>query len=100
MSLKTFINQYNPDNPLEKASTPPSSWYIDERIAKLELNSVFSTSWLIAARVEQLQEKGQYVATEIAAENIVIVRGEQLKAFYNVCRHHAAQSSAHQAFGT
>ncbi|KGJ99595.1 aromatic ring-hydroxylating oxygenase subunit alpha [Thalassotalea sp. ND16A] len=94
MDIKQLISQYNPDNPLELASTPPSAWYTNQDIAKHELNPVFSNNWLIAARCEQLQNTGDYVATEIAGQPIVLVKGESIKAFYNVCRHHAAQVMA------
>ena len=91
MNIQDIIRGYNPSLPLEKASTPPSAWYPNNEFAQLEQEKVLGKGWLIAARVEQLQERGQYVATEIANQPIVIVRGETLKAFYNVCQHHAAQ---------
>ena len=91
MILKNIIDQYNATLPLEQAVTPPSAWYTNSAIEKLEQDSVFSDSWLVAARKELLQESGQYVATIIAGQPIVIVRGETIKAFYNVCQHHAAQ---------
>src|SRR6185436_15944479 len=49
-------------------------------------------SWQLAARADQLAHTGDYVTTEIAGEPIVVVRGDDgvLRAFFNVCRHHAA----------
>ena len=90
--LDKIVNTYNPDAPLAEASTIPSAWYTDERIFELEQQSVFSRSWQIAARLDQLSSPGDYVTTEIADEPIVIVRGtdQQLRGFFNVCRHHAA----------
>src|SRR5206468_1434426 len=57
-----------------------------------EKQTVFSHSWQFAARLDQLRESGNYLTTEIAGEPIVIVRGSdgELRAFFNVCRHHAA----------
>ncbi|WNC67163.1 aromatic ring-hydroxylating dioxygenase subunit alpha [Thalassotalea nanhaiensis] len=91
MDIKNIINSYKSSNPIELASTPPSAWYTTPEIANLEQDSVFTNNWLIAARVEQFKQQGDYVATEIAGQPIVIVRSESIKAFYNVCRHHAAQ---------
>ncbi|WP_068547643.1 aromatic ring-hydroxylating oxygenase subunit alpha [Thalassotalea crassostreae] len=91
MDIKKVIAQYDPTNPLSKASTPPSLWYTEPEIAKLEIDTVFSNNWLIAARIDQLAKNGDYVATEIAKQPIVLVKGESIKAFYNVCRHHGAQ---------
>ncbi|HSQ24215.1 MAG TPA: SRPBCC family protein [Pyrinomonadaceae bacterium] len=91
-SLTNIINSYDPDAPLSQASTIPSSWYTDERIFEVEKQTVFSHPWQLAARVDQLTNAGDYVTTEIGGEPIVIVRGndDELRAFFNVCRHHAA----------
>jgi len=91
-SLKEIINKYDGDAPLEKASTIPASWYTDERVFELEKETIFSHSWQFAARLDQLNKPGDYVTSEIAGEPIVAVRGgdQRLRAFFNVCRHHAA----------
>jgi len=91
-SLRTIIDSYDPTALLDHASTIPSTWYTDNRIFELEKLTVFSNSWHVAARVEQLAKPGDYVTTEIADEPIVIVRGSdnQIRAFFNACRHHAA----------
>jgi len=91
-SLNQIINSYDPSTPLERASTIPAAWYTDESIFQLEQQTVFSRSWQVAARVDQLGKTGDYVTTEIADEPIVVVRGSdnQIRAFFNVCRHHAA----------
>ena len=54
---------------------------------------MFSRSWQPAGRIDQLRQPGQYVACETAAgEPIVLVRASdnELRGFFNVCRHHAA----------
>jgi choline monooxygenase len=91
-SLQEIIDSYNPNLPLEEASTIPAPWYTDRRIYELEVQSVFARSWQIAGRVDQVLSPGQYVTNEIAQEPIVVVRGSdhKLRGFFNVCRHHAA----------
>ena len=91
-SLHQIVSSYNPRNPLEKAFTIPGSWYIDERVAALERRNVFGRTWQVVARADQLQERGQFVTAQLAGEPLVLVRGgdDQLRGFYNVCRHHAA----------
>src|SRR5262245_10306208 len=91
-SVLKIINSYKPDAPLAAASTIPSSWYTDPRIFELEAQTVFSGSWQLAARVDQLTGAGSYATTEIAGEPIVIVRGsdEKLRGLFNVCRHQTA----------
>jgi choline monooxygenase len=90
--LSQIIESYDPNAPLTEASTIPSAWYTDERVFELEQQAVFSRSWQVGARFDQLQEPGDFVTTEIAGEPIVIVRGtdSELRGFFNVCRHHAA----------
>ena len=87
-----IVDDYDPSLPLELSSTIPSSWYVDSELYNRELKSVFSNTWQYAARLDQLQNPGQYVTTDIAGEPIVVVRGNDgvLRAFFNVCRHHAA----------
>jgi len=91
-SLSETIAAYDPDARLPHASTIPAPWYTDERVLQLEQQTVFSRSWQVAARIDQLNQPGDYVTTEIAHEPIVIVRGsdDQLRGFFNVCSHHAA----------
>jgi phenylpropionate dioxygenase-like ring-hydroxylating dioxygenase large terminal subunit len=92
-SLEDLINSYDPDAPLERASTIPASWYTDSRMLDLERRSVFARSWQVAGRVEQVERPGQYVACELpTGEPVIVVRGNDnvLRSFFNVCRHHAA----------
>jgi choline monooxygenase len=91
-TVHDILNLYNPAHPLERASTIPAPWYRDQRIADLERASVFAGTWQVAGRADQVREKGQFFTADIAGEPIVVVRGddEKLRAFYNVCRHHAA----------
>src|ERR1051325_5770717 len=91
-SLAKLLEIYDPAASLDRASTIPASWYTDKRIFALEQETIFSHSWHVAARIDQLTNAGDYVTTEIAGEPVVIVRGsdEQIRGFFNVCRHHAA----------
>jgi choline monooxygenase len=91
-SVRDILNLYNPANPLEHASTIPAPWYFDPRIAQLERDSVFASNWQVVGRVDQVKESGQFFTIDINEEPLVVVRGDdgKLRAFYNVCRHHAA----------
>lgn len=91
-SIEAIIRAYNADLPLAEALTPPAAWYTDERLAELERRAVFSRSWQMAARRDQLSNPGRYVTAEVAGEPIALLRGkdEVLRGFFNVCRHHAA----------
>jgi choline monooxygenase len=90
--LAAILDLYNADAPLEEAFTIPASWYLDERIVELERDRVFAANWIAVGRADQVAAPGEFFTVEIAGEPLVVVRGtdNQLRAFFNVCRHHAA----------
>lgn len=90
--MKDVLDLYDASAPLEEASTIPAPWYVDQRVLDREIETVFSRTWQLAGRADQLREPGRYVTMEIAGEPIVVVRGSDniLRGFFNVCRHHAA----------
>jgi choline monooxygenase len=92
LSLDQILAIYDAQAPLAEASTIPASWYVDPRIAQLEGLNVFGRTWQLVARTDQLHKPGEFVSTLLTGEPIVVVRGDDhvLRAFYNVCRHHAA----------
>jgi choline monooxygenase len=92
MDLKKIVQGYNNNAPIEEAFTIPASWYLDPRVAELERRTVFSNNWHVAGRADQLQAPGNYVTSIIGGEPVIVIRGTDgvLRAFFNVCRHHAA----------
>jgi choline monooxygenase len=91
-SVPEILASYDDKAPLAEASTIPALWYVDPRIAELEARTVFSKTWQMVGRIEQVEKPGQFVTAHVAGEPVVVVRGndEVLRGFYNVCRHHAA----------
>ena len=91
-SIHDVLNLYNPADPLERASTIPALWYRDPRIEELERAAVLGSTWQVVGRLDQVLERGHFFTAEVAGEPIVVVRDEDgnLRAFFNVCRHHAA----------
>ena len=90
--IENELRRFDPQVPLSRASTPPASWYTDPKFFDLEIQQIFGRNWLIAARADQVDAPRKFICGEIGGERYVIVRGEdnKLRAFYNVCRHHAA----------
>jgi choline monooxygenase len=91
-SLSDVLALYDEEAPLEYAYTLPAAWYVDERIARLEREKVFGNNWIAVGRADQAATEGQFFTFDLAGEPLIVVRGAdgQLRAFYNVCRHHAA----------
>lgn len=92
VSVREILASYDESVPLSEASTIPAPWYVDARIAELEARTVFGKTWQMVGRVEQVHKSGQFVTANVAEEPVVVVRGNDgvLRAFFNVCRHHAA----------
>ena len=84
--------RFDPDVPVERAHTPPGSWYTTPEFHDLE-RTVFLESWQAVARTDQFEREGDCVTGVLAGEPWVIVFGEnrRLRAFKNVCAHHAAE---------
>lgn len=91
-SLKEIVHSYNPALPLARAYTIPASWYTDDRIASLEKRAIFHRSWQAVGRLDQVSRCGEFFTACLLGEPLLIARGADgvLRAFYNVCRHHAA----------
>ncbi len=58
---------------------------------ELERDAIFRRTWLNVGRVEQLPRKGSYFTRELdaARTSVVVVRDsdDEVRAFYNICRH-------------
>jgi len=91
-SLQDILSLYDDRAPLAEASTIPAPWYVDPRVSELEAASVFARTWQMVGRLDCVEKPGQFLTASVAGEPIVVVRGNDsvLRAFYNVCRHHAA----------
>jgi choline monooxygenase len=91
-SVRDILNSYNPADALDRAWTIPAPWYFDPRIAQLERETVFVANWQVVGRLDQVRQAGQFFTIDVNDEPLLIVRSHdgKLRAFYNVCRHHAA----------
>ncbi len=65
--------------------------YVSEAFLERERDAIFAKMWLLAGRTEKVPRRGDYFVKvyEVLHKNIIIVRGkdDQIRAFYNVCRH-------------
>ena len=90
--LRAELERFDPTVPIERALTPPASWYTDPRIFELERRAVFHRTWQPVGRIDELRSPGDYISGELVGEPWLVLRdGRDLRAFFNVCRHHASR---------
>ena len=67
-------------------TTPTETYAVDTE-------RVFYRNWVYVGRAERVAKPGAWLRVEIADESILVVRGkdEQIRAFYNVCRHRGSR---------
>lgn len=87
---KVWTNQaVNAD--VSVARTLDASWYLDPQVFELEQERIFARTWQCVARVDELAKPGDYLATDVVGEPIVVLRDgkNNVRAYYNVCPHRA-----------
>lgn len=66
----------------------PKSRYVSPEFLRLELDHIFSRTWLLAGPVSDLAKTGDYFTFDHGEESVLVVRnGESVAAFHNVCVH-------------
>ena len=73
--------------------TLPGAAYHSGETYTLDKERVFYRNWIYVGRAERVARAGAWMRVEIADESILVVRGkdEQIRAFYNVCRHRGSR---------
>ncbi|GGD80604.1 aromatic ring-hydroxylating oxygenase subunit alpha [Croceicoccus mobilis] len=63
--------------------------YTSRAFMQAEWDNVWTKSWLVTIRADDIAEAGDFMLEQIGPESILIVRQEDggVKAFYNVCQH-------------
>src|SRR5688500_1184535 len=89
--LAEIIDSYDPTLTIERALSIPSSWYTNQELYQHRLKNVFSRSWQMAARLDQLEQPGQYVTADVAGEPLLLARGNEseIRGDFNDIRHHS-----------
>jgi phenylpropionate dioxygenase-like ring-hydroxylating dioxygenase large terminal subunit len=67
--------------------------YTDQRTFDLERERIFFRVWNFVCHESELREPGDFITTIVAGQPIIVCRnkGGEVRAFYNTCRHRAAQ---------
>jgi len=76
-----------------RASTLPSQMYVDPAVLEREKDRIFSRTWQLVAHRGELARPGDFKPATILDEPILLTHAADgnLRGFYNVCRHRAAQ---------
>jgi phenylpropionate dioxygenase-like ring-hydroxylating dioxygenase large terminal subunit len=67
----------------------PPGCYTEPAFFDFEQKEVFARTWICVGRVEQVAEPGDCLATEVAAEPVLVVRGDDgtIRALSAICQH-------------
>jgi Rieske 2Fe-2S family protein len=78
--------------PTLEAHTLPARVHLDPAVFEYEMEAWYRRCWLMVGREEDLPETGSFLRADLFGEDVVLVRGndQQIRAFYNVCRHRGA----------
>jgi Rieske 2Fe-2S family protein len=73
--------------------TLPGAAYHSEETYAIDQERVFYRNWIYVGRAERLPKPGSWMRVEIGGESLLVVRGkdEQIRGFYNVCRHRGSR---------
>jgi Rieske 2Fe-2S family protein len=78
----------------QTAFTLPARYYTDAGIFARELDVFYRRMWVGVGRLEELPAPGAWIAPVVAGDSIIVVRAgesDDVRAFYNVCRHRGTQ---------
>ncbi|KAJ6408019.1 hypothetical protein OIU84_011346 [Salix udensis] len=89
---QNLVDEFDPNIPIEKALTPPSSWYTDPSFFDFELHRVFYRGWQAVGYTEQIRNPRDFFTGRLGNVEFLVCRDDdgKIHAFHNVCRHHAS----------
>jgi glycine betaine catabolism A len=76
-----------------KGHTLPRELYVSDEAFEFDTQVMLKSVWLYACTVAHVQNPGDYFLFELAHNSIIIVRGRdnEVRAFWNSCRHRGAK---------
>ncbi len=94
--VERMVAGFDPEVPIERAWTPPSSWYTSDAMHAAEQHAVWGRAWQPVARLSDLAKVGSFTAGVLGGEPWVVVRQPDggLAAFHNTCRHKGREVAA------
>ena len=85
--IEALMNGYRDGYSLEQP------FYLDQGVFEADFERIVEPMWLFVDHVSRIPNTGDYFLYEIGGESIIVVRGrdENIRAFYNVCRHRGSR---------
>lgn len=79
------------DEDATRSHTIPAEYYYDPAMYRVDLDRIFYRTWQYVGYASQFANPGDYVATRLGEQSIVVLRDKagKLRGFHNVCRHRA-----------
>ncbi len=73
--------------------TLPRELYVSEAAFQFDADVMLKSVWLYACTVAHVKQAGDYFLFELGSNSIIIVRGrdQQVRAFWNSCRHRGSR---------
>jgi choline monooxygenase len=89
--MANLLDSVSIESDISRAWTLPAMLYTDAAVFAAEKEKIFSATWQVVGRHDQVANPGDFFTTEVAGEPLLIVRDAEggLRGFYNVCRHRA-----------
>uniref|UniRef100_M4E5R4 Choline monooxygenase, chloroplastic n=1 Tax=Brassica campestris TaxID=3711 RepID=M4E5R4_BRACM len=91
-NTSNLVEEFDPEIPVERALTPPSSWYTDHQFHRCELDRVFYGGWQVIGYSDQIKANRDFFTGRLGEVEFVVCRDDEgkIRAFHNVCSHHAS----------
>ena len=73
----------------DQARSMPPEFYTSEEVFELEQKRLFRKEWSCLGRIQQIPKAGDYFATVLLDEPLIVVRtkSDKIRVLSNVCRH-------------
>ena len=92
---ETFVGEFwqGVRRPVEKASTTPGTAYTSSAFFAAEQTSVFDSSWVGVACLDELSASGTVLVRSVGSRSVLITRDKEgtLRGFLNACRHRGTE---------
>ncbi len=79
--------------PIEEASVLPRDVYVSDEWYEREVETIFKKRWLLATRLEEIPNKGDYVRVDILGVPLIVLRDrdDTIRTVSAACRHRGAE---------